>query len=112
MKRLYAIGSVTGIARENRPAFEEERKKLQAVGYEVKIPHDFIMPGTPHGRAMLQSIHALTQARYGLRLRPVYDGVAMLPGWENSPSALVEKQVAEACGIPCKTVEEWLGEVA
>lgn len=106
--RLYIIGPVTGIEDDNRPAFAHAREDLRSAGYDVKIPHDFIVHGTPHDRAMLQSVHALTQAKYGLRLTPYFDGVAMLEGWEESVGARLEKQVAEACGIPCKTVDEWL----
>ena len=53
---------------------------------------------------MRDSIHALTGHR------PAFDGVAMLDGWEQSRGARLERQVAEACGIPCKTVNEWLEE--
>ena len=40
MENLYAIGPVTGIEGDNRPAFEAARHDLKAAGYYVQIPHD------------------------------------------------------------------------
>lgn len=78
-------------------------------GYEAEIPHAEIEAGTPHDRAMHISLRKLLTVRYGIRVAPYFDGVAMLEGWDGSQGAMVERIVAEACGIPCKTVDEWLG---
>lgn len=125
MARLYISGPVTGIPEDNRPAFEAAQKELEAFGYMADIPHDSIDPGTPHEEAMRISIGCLVSGYYASRVlaatgkeprstrpvhMPLHKGVALLDGWEQSEGARLEKQVAEACGIPCKTVDEWLEE--
>ncbi len=107
--RLYIIGPVTGIYNDNREAFEEANLALDGAGYYVWTPHDTVPGGTPWPMAMLLSINELTTAALGVE-NPYYDGVALLEGWEQSEGARLEKAVAEACGIPCKTVEEWMEE--
>lgn len=113
LERLYIIGPVTGIEDDNRPAFLKAQKALRRAGYDVDIPHDFIPSGTPHEEAMIVSIGKLTDRHYHVdgsfgRWKPRYHGVATLPGWEDSQGALCEHLVAQECGIPCKTVEDWL----
>lgn len=115
MLRLYISGPVTGIPKDNRPAFHEAQKELEARGYMTNIPHNFIASGTLHEEAMVISIHKLTERNYFVegalgRWKAAYRGVALLPGWEQSEGARLEKLVAEACGIPCKTVAEWIEE--
>ena len=105
MPRLYIIGPVTGMPNANFGAFESARARLMGRGYEAITPHDFISDGIPWPEAMRVSINVLTRYEKGGRL---YDGVAMLPGWEDSEGARLEKLVAEACGIPCRTVDEWM----
>lgn len=109
MENLYAIGPVTGIEGDNRPAFNQARRDLKAAGYYVQIPHDYVLSGTPWPEAMAKSINVLTDADEDGGL--LFDGVALLPGWEDSKGACLEKQVAEAIGLPVKTVGDWL-EVA
>lgn len=102
--RLYAIGPVTGIEGDNIEAFRAAKKKLEATGhYHVAIPHDTIRTGTPWEEAMRTSIGSLI-CHFTM-------GVVLLDGWEESRGAMVERIVAEACGIPCKTVDEWMVEV-
>lgn len=106
---LYVIGPVTGNRNDNRPAFAAARCDLRQAGYWVRIPHDYIVSGTPWDWAMMTSLHQLTA--HDTQGRPYFDGVALLPGWEGSPGARLEAQVAEAIGLPVKTVAEWV-EVA
>lgn len=98
MKKLYIIGPVTGKPNDNRPAFEHARELLTAEGYQVTIPHDHIEPGTPWNWAMRESIKHLLEA----------DGVAMLAGTIHSKGASLEKQIAEAIGLPCYLWREYL----
>lgn len=112
IRRLYIIGPVTGIENDNHAAFQAARDRLRRE-YIVDIPHDTIKAGTAHEDAMTESINLITTRGYsyprgGMAKR--YDGVALLEGWEQSEGARLEKAVAEACGIPCKTVDEWLEE--
>lgn len=123
--RLYIIGPVTGIKDDNIQAFVEAQKELDASGYTAYSPHSFVGPGTPHEEAMRICIGRLVSGYYAARALneagkgplttrqrhvPLYQGVALLDGWEQSEGARTEKLVAEACGIPCKTVAEWIEE--
>lgn len=105
--RLYVIGPVTGIDGDNREAFESARRRLEAVGYEVEIPHDRIRPGTGWREAMAQSITRLVSL---LRGEPRYDGAAELPGTLMSKGARCERGICGQLGMPHKTVDEWVAE--
>lgn len=106
MKRLYLIGPVTGKPNDNREAFEEAAVRLEADGYIVNIPHDYVNLGEDWGFCMRRSITAmLTIDHSGASF---FDGIAMLDGWKNSRGAKIEKQVAEVLGIPCRPWREYL----
>lgn len=114
MTRLYVSGPVTGIEADNYEAFDDAAFYLRGVRYEVTIPHELVFPSMSHEVAMAACIHQLTRSfwdDYSGGKKTYYDGLALLPGWEQSEGARLETAVAEACGIPCKTVDEWL-EVA
>ena len=114
MTRLYISGPVTGIDNDNFEAFREAQSRLFDACYITRVPHDLVIPEDSHETAMLLCINELTERTQKRGTRhpvPRYDGVALLEGWEQSEGARLEVAVAEACGIPCKTVDEWL-EVA
>ncbi len=50
--RLYVIGPVSGHEGDNREAFEEARRELEAAGFKATIPHDKIAEGTDWQMAM------------------------------------------------------------
>lgn len=115
MTRLYISGPVTGLPDRNSAEFERAMERLRDAGYTAHFPHGYVPEGEPWPTAMLASINALTEHYGGVRppygdspIRPYFDGVALLPGWEQSEGAKLEVAVAEACGIPVKTVDEWL----
>lgn len=89
MSRIYVIGPVTGIAAENRPAFEAARELLWDEGWEVELPHDTIAPDAEWGAAMRQSIARML----------ANDAVAALPGWQRSRGATLEHSLAIAMGM-------------
>lgn len=113
MTRLYISGPVTGKLGGNHIIFIEAYALLLDAGYVPFDPHDLVNPDDTHKTAMLLCVNELTTRTQKLGVRypvPYYDGMALLPGWEQSEGARLERAVAEACGIPCKTVDEWLEE--
>lgn len=90
----------------NREAFEEARRELEAAGFRVAIPHDKIAEGTPWADAMRASIKEMLAIYRG---KPRYDGVAELPGVFGSKGARCERGICEQLGIPHKPVAEWSG---
>ena len=104
--RLYVIGPVSGHEGDNREAFEEARRELEAAGFKATIPHDKIAEGTDWQTAMRQSIREMLSVRAG---KPVYGGVAELRGVFGSKGARCERGGCEQLGIPHRTVAEWCG---
>lgn len=97
---IYVAGPVSGMPLDNRPAFEEAREALLAAGYLALVPHDVVAPGTEWGTAMRATVAAMMGC----------GGVALLPGWQASRGAKVERDVAQAVGITVKGVAGWLEE--
>ena len=95
--RLYIIGPVSGIAQDNRPAFEEAARRLERAGYDPCVPHWFIPAGTEWQPAMKRSIEMLVKC----------DGVAALDGFGSSRGARIEAELAGGIGMPIKSVETW-----
>lgn len=113
MPNLYISGPITGKPDGNLAAFEAAWAKLNGAGHYARIPHYVVPADASHEDAMLMCIGELTRSYCSggwERPMPHYDGVALLEGWEQSEGARLERAVAEACGIPCKTVDEWLEE--
>lgn len=110
MTRLYLSGPVTGKPDGNYKKFLSAGRILSDAGYLVTIPQGIVDEDSSHDDAVIVCINELTSHAWSDGPLPSYDGVALLPGWEQSEGARLEKAVAEACGIPVKTVDEWIEE--
>jgi len=88
----YLSGPMTGLPDLNYPAFQFAAERLRAEGVQVISPHEITPPGAgpwsweAHMRADLAAL--LTA-----------EVIVMLPGWETSRGARLEKAVADALGL-------------
>ena len=90
MKRVYIAGPMTGLPDFNFPAFNAEAARLRALGWEVENPAENRTP--PSGEWIDYMRLALPQLM-------TCDFILLLPGWQESKGACVEKKVANAMGI-------------
>lgn len=98
---LYLAGPITGNPNHERE-FNEAEGTLTSSGYTVLNPTTTTQPP---GAVWVWS----DWMRAGVRQLMEADGVALLPGWELSKGANVERGLAFALGFPIKTVKEWAG---
>lgn len=89
MKRIYVAGPMTGLPDLNFPAFHAEAARLRALGFTVVNPAEVNPdPSTPWTECMFSDLKELTEC----------DGIVMLPGWEKSPGAQIERLWAMRTG--------------
>lgn len=80
--RLYIAGPMTGIHELNFPAFHAVAASLRAAGHEVANPAEINAdPSTGWEACMFRDLEELTQC----------SGIVMMPGWEKSPGAQIER---------------------
>lgn len=96
MAEIYLSGPVTGHGDFNRQKFGEVRdaiigRKIIKPDTAVIIPHDIVPSSSDHDEAMRICLPHIIDCS---------SVVIMLPGWEFSEGASLERQVALACGIP------------
>lgn len=95
MTRVYVAGPMSGIPDFNFPAFHAAADALRAAGYDVVSPAE---------------LHDHTDRTWDFYMRSALvamlacDEVVLLPGWQHSRGARLERQVAEALEM---TIHEW-----
>lgn len=87
--RIYISGPMTGMKDLNHLAFIAAQRDIQALGYDVFSPHEAPTFSTWEEYMRFDIAQLLT-----------CEGIAMLPGWELSRGAQLEKQIATALGMP------------
>ena len=101
---VYVAGPMTGYPDFNYPAFEAAREQLESLGYEVLSPTDTKEPpGTEY-----QGAPWSWYLRRALEMVALADGIALLPGWENSKGAQLERYVGQQLGMGIMPLEEWI----
>jgi hypothetical protein len=108
MMKVYIAGPMTGLPFYNYPAFQVAAVALDRAGYEVLTPvHDGDLD--EQGNALFSWQFYLRRA---LKMVTDADALALLPGWENSKGANLEKTIADGLGLPVKSLAEWLAEAS
>lgn len=99
---LYLSGPMTGMPELNFPAFHRAAASLRRTGYRVINPAELDAADT----------RELTWAEYmrrDIKVLTDCEVIALLPGWENSRGARIEKLVADALGMRVIYVDEFGG---
>ncbi|QNB13454.1 DUF4406 domain-containing protein [Paraburkholderia tropica] len=88
--KLYIAGPMTGYAELNFPAFHAEAARLRALGFEIVNPAEINADPTAGWlECMRADVKQLVDC----------DGVALLPGWEQSRGATIERNLARDLGL-------------
>lgn len=103
MSRLYIAGPMTVMPDFNYPAFNQAEIALTLAGYGVLNPTTGEEPPSADDTRtwswfLRRALKQVTDA----------DGIALLPGWEDSRGAQLETQVAQALDMPILPVRVWL----
>jgi hypothetical protein len=99
--KLYISGPMTGYPDHNFAAFNKAAFMLTTYGFEVENPADKgLVPGWTWAEYMKYDIEKLVRC----------DGVATLPGWQESKGACLEIYTAQAVDIPCRPVDLWVSD--
>jgi hypothetical protein len=111
--KLYLAGKMSNVPYFNFPAFKWYAAQLRAEGHEVFSPaeKDIERAGEfqlncPNGTKAELEACGVPQINYKdcMKIDLNYimdeaDGIALIPGWEKSPGANVEKALAELLGL-------------
>lgn len=87
--RIYLSGPMTGIPDFNYPLFNRAAAEFRARGYHIENPAEN-PPCDSWGSYMRAAVRQLTTC----------DRVLMLPGWQESRGAQIERELALDLGIP------------
>lgn len=101
--KLYVAGPMSGHEALNFPAFHAAASALRALGHQVVNPAEINSdPGADWLTCMRADIKQLVDC----------DGVALLPGWEHSRGAMLERAIAAGLGLRVFLVSELVAEAS
>jgi hypothetical protein len=101
--KLYIAGPMTGYEFFNYPAFRAAEAELVTLGFDVLNPVDTEQHNTTGGPQAWD-----WYMRHALRMVVESDGVSLLPGWEMSRGAKLERHVATELGLQVRPHDQWL----
>lgn len=102
--KVYIAGPMSGLPEFNYPAFFTAARRLAAVGV------DSINPARAEGREGCKTW--LDYMRLSLIDIAACDGIATLPGWQDSRGAALEVHIARSLDLPTDSVDSWIEEAA
>ena len=108
-KKVYISGPMSGIEDYNFPAFQAAHRKILDFGDTPINPHDIGKYAEQHPgfKQMTEQEQYNIYMRYDISCMMLCDLVVLLPGWENSRGAMLEKSIAESVGIPSVEIERY-----
>lgn len=98
---LYLAGPMTGYPDFNFPAFHAAARHLRSQGFDVINPAETAGGATHLDRETYMAID--------LGYVGAADGIAVLPGWQNSPGAQLEVLTAINRGKPVYEYQPFVG---
>lgn len=87
---IYLSGPMSGLPDSNFPAFHAEAARLRALGHHVLNPAENVIPGNDQW---------LDYMRLAISQLIKCDCVHLLPGWERSRGACIERRLAVDLGM-------------
>lgn len=112
--RVFISGPVSGMPDNNVAAFATAAYRLRKAGHEVYSPVESVPPELSHTQTMIMCLQELARDSGTVPvymdkpvLKPLYKVMVQLDGWEESPGARLEAEVADACGIKRMTLDEF-----
>lgn len=97
--RLYIAGPMTGVEELNYPLFHQVQAELVSAGYRVFNP--------ANNNPIMSDPRWSDYMRMAVQQVALCDGVAVLPGWQDSAGASLEVRLANDLGIEHKGWERW-----
>lgn len=94
---IYISGPMTGIPKYNFPAFNRAAQCFRMRGFDVVNPAEFDNP---------KKIVWSTCLRRDIKALMDCNWIALLPRWENSKGATLEKYIAEELGMGVLFIDE------
>lgn len=91
---------MTGYPEFNYPAFNQATKNIREKGFKVFNPAECFNGDT----TLAKEVYMKTDIKAVLDA----DLVVTLEGWQDSSGALLEVEVAKACGIPITSYDEFM----
>lgn len=112
--RLFVIGPINEDRTLDLTQYNMAVEMLEQAGHTVTLPYNLDKRESTVSEIMLTTTHMLATAKLGrIRhgewcLQPYYDGVVLVGSWEVNYQAKLLKSVAEACGLECKPMREYI----
>lgn len=97
---IYIAGPMSGLPDSNYPAFLAAEEQLRAAGHtRIVNPARSVLPANATWQEFM---------RDGLTGLLRCNGVALLPGWQRSRGARIERNLAIGLGLDIRHLSGWL----
>lgn len=101
-RKIYVSGPMASMPDDNRAAFMQAAVQLRSWGFDVFNPHEFEYNGDGMPELLWHEY-----LRKDLQQLLACDGVCLLPGWQGSRGAMLERYVAACVGLDVREFEGW-----